>query len=282
MFDLAIDGAALTRSLEALPVVGRVARQFSGMRIPGAWDLFEVTVQAIVSELESPENARSLMRSLVYEYGRRIADRGDGSEPAYAFPYPAALATTDLGRCGISDEKAERIRRAATLISSEGALFNFTPDLATQLQHQCRLSEDAAQYVAMRGLSEPDALPIRTLSGLSRGGSAGEAMDELNLRQIAESWHPWRAYAAMVVCQAIQASGGKWQPRRECQNAGRMHRIVAAADSVPEPPRTIEAEAIGGKGYLGCAITGKRLTQTKIEGECDNGHPMRDSRYGTA
>src|SRR6185295_1745172 len=231
MFDLAIDSAALTRSLEAFPLVGRFARQFSGMRIPGAWDLFEITVQAIVSELEPPENARSLMRSLVCEYGRRIADGGDGSEPTYAFPYPLTLATADISRCGISEDKAERIRHAATLISKEDALSNFSPDFARELLRQCGLSEDAAQYVAMRGLSESDAFPIRALASLSRGGSAGETTDELDFRQIAESWHPWRAYAAMIVCRATQASRGKWQPRRECQNAERIYWTIAAADS---------------------------------------------------
>lgn len=204
MFDLAIDSAALTRSLEALPFVGRFARQFSGMRIPGAWDLFEVTVQAIVSELEPLENARSLIRNLAREYGRRTADRRDGREPVYAFPHPHTLATADISRCGISEDKAERIRRAATLMSKEDALSNATSDLATALQRQCGLNEDAAQYVVMRGLSEPDALPIRALASLSRGGRAREATDELNFRQIAESWRPWRAYAAMVVCRATQ------------------------------------------------------------------------------
>jgi AraC family transcriptional regulator of adaptative response / DNA-3-methyladenine glycosylase II len=283
MFDLAIDSSALTRSLEAFPLVGRFARQFSGMRIPGAWDLFEITVQAIVSEQEPPENARSLMRSLACEYGRRIADIGEGSEPTYAFPSPLTLATADISGCGIAGDKAERIRRAATLMSKEDALSNFSSDFATELLRQCGLSEDAAQYVAMRGLSESDALPIRALASLSRGGSAGEATDEPDLRQIAESWHPWRAYAAMVVCRANQACGGKWQLRRECQNTERTYRTVAAADSGPEPPRTIEAHPIGGKGYLRCAVTGKKgLRKPQIEGECDNGHPIRDSRHGAA
>jgi AraC family transcriptional regulator of adaptative response / DNA-3-methyladenine glycosylase II len=218
MFDLAVDSAALTRSLEALPFVGRFARQFSGMRIPGAWDLFEVTVQAIVSELESPENARCLIGRLVREYGRRTTD---GSKPDYVFPHPHALATADISRCGISEDKAERIRRAATLMSKEGALSRFRPDLATELQRQCGLSEDAAQYVVMRGLSEPDALPIRTLASLSRDGRARGAADDLDFCQIAESWHPWRAYAAMVMCRATQAT--------------------AAANSSPEPARTVKA-----------------------------------------
>jgi AraC family transcriptional regulator, regulatory protein of adaptative response / DNA-3-methyladenine glycosylase II len=219
MFDLAIDRAALTRSLEALPFVGRFARQFSGMRIPGAWDLFEITVQAIVSELESPENARCLIRRLVREYGRRTTD---GSKPDYVFPHPHALATADISRCGISEDKAERIRRAATLMSKEGALSRFRPDLATELQRQCGLSEDAAQYVVMRGLSEPDALPIRTLASLSRDGRARGAADDLDFCQIAESWHPWRAYAAMVMRRASQAT-------------------IAAANSSPEPARTAKA-----------------------------------------
>jgi AraC family transcriptional regulator, regulatory protein of adaptative response / DNA-3-methyladenine glycosylase II len=233
MFDLAIDNAALTRSLEALPFVGRFARQFSGMRIPGAWDLFEVTVQAIVSELEPPENARCLIGRLVREYGRRTTDRRDDREPAYSFPHPHTLATANLGRCGISEDKAEQIRHAAALMPKEGALPGLTaPDLATALQRQCGLSEDAAQYVVMRGLSEPDALPIRALAGLSRGGRARGATDELNFCQIAESWRPWRAYAAMVMCRATQAT-------------------IADANSGPEPDRTIKAQATSGKGLLG-------------------------------
>ena len=54
-----------------------------------------------------------------------------------------------------------------------------------------------AHYIAMRALREPDALPASDL-GLRRAfATGGKPISEAELKQLAESWRPWRSYAAM-------------------------------------------------------------------------------------
>jgi 3-methyladenine DNA glycosylase/8-oxoguanine DNA glycosylase len=57
-----------------------------------------------------------------------------------------------------------------------------------------------ADYIAMRALGEPDAFPAGDL-GLRRALSDDHAVrpTERALRDRAEKWRPWRAYAAMYL-----------------------------------------------------------------------------------
>jgi AraC family transcriptional regulator of adaptative response / DNA-3-methyladenine glycosylase II len=62
------------------------------------------------------------------------------------------------------------------------------------------IGEWTAQYIAMRALRWPDAFPHADL-GLM------QALDERNPRKIlaaAESWRPWRAYAAMHLWRSLE------------------------------------------------------------------------------
>ncbi|MDE2274160.1 MAG: 3-methyladenine DNA glycosylase 2, partial [Gammaproteobacteria bacterium] len=58
-----------------------------------------------------------------------------------------------------------------------------------------------AQYVAMRAFNEPDAFPASDLVLLRAAGN-GRALTPAELRQRAEDWRPWRAYAAMYLWRA--------------------------------------------------------------------------------
>jgi AraC family transcriptional regulator of adaptative response / DNA-3-methyladenine glycosylase II len=61
-----------------------------------------------------------------------------------------------------------------------------------------------AEYIALRALRDPDAFPASDL-GLrrafgalqARGGAAARLVSESALLRAAESWRPWRAYAAV-------------------------------------------------------------------------------------
>jgi AraC family transcriptional regulator of adaptative response / DNA-3-methyladenine glycosylase II len=69
-------------------------------------------------------------------------------------------------------------------------------DLLRRLRAIAGIDESAVEYVAMRALNDSDALPVespelrRALPGIT---SAQE------LRRRAESWKPWRAYAAVLL-----------------------------------------------------------------------------------
>jgi AraC family transcriptional regulator of adaptative response / DNA-3-methyladenine glycosylase II len=57
-----------------------------------------------------------------------------------------------------------------------------------------------AQYVALRALRDPDALPVEDL-GLrrARAPDGGPPLSVAELRRAGEAWRPWRSYAAMAL-----------------------------------------------------------------------------------
>jgi AraC family transcriptional regulator of adaptative response / DNA-3-methyladenine glycosylase II len=59
------------------------------------------------------------------------------------------------------------------------------------------IGEWTAQYIALRAVREMDAFPATDI-GLLRGAASidGAAVTPANLLGRAESWRPWRAYAA--------------------------------------------------------------------------------------
>jgi AraC family transcriptional regulator of adaptative response / DNA-3-methyladenine glycosylase II len=70
-------------------------------------------------------------------------------------------------------------------------------EAVAQLRSLPGIGEWTAQYIAMRQLREPDAFPAADI-GLMRAmaNSAGVRPSATALLARAETWRPWRAYAA--------------------------------------------------------------------------------------
>jgi AraC family transcriptional regulator of adaptative response / DNA-3-methyladenine glycosylase II len=69
------------------------------------------------------------------------------------------------------------------------------------------IGEWTAQYIAMRQLREPDAFPAADI-GLMRAleDAAGQRPTPAQLLARAETWRPWRAYAALHLWTADAAA----------------------------------------------------------------------------
>jgi AraC family transcriptional regulator of adaptative response / DNA-3-methyladenine glycosylase II len=64
-----------------------------------------------------------------------------------------------------------------------------------------------AEYVAMRALKYPDAFPTADL-GLLKATGCDVKTGVAVLQERAESWRPWRAYAALLLWSSLKGSGG--------------------------------------------------------------------------
>jgi AraC family transcriptional regulator of adaptative response / DNA-3-methyladenine glycosylase II len=106
------------------------------------------------------------------------------------------LSDADLGGIGLPKARAATIRALARAVCDGRINFEAVADSAdflNRFQEIPGIGSWTAEYVAMRGLGEPDAFPAGDL-GLMRALNLGSAR-EVEVR--AESWRPWRAYAAM-------------------------------------------------------------------------------------
>ena len=75
MFDLDANMAAIHDVLTADPALKEIIERQPGLRLPGAWDPFEVAVRAVVGQQISVKGARTVM-------GRIAARAGSPFEPA--------------------------------------------------------------------------------------------------------------------------------------------------------------------------------------------------------
>jgi AraC family transcriptional regulator of adaptative response / DNA-3-methyladenine glycosylase II len=191
LFDLDADPMAIEEQLSADSALVGPVRERPGLRVPGAWDSFELAVRAILGQQVSVAGATTLAGKLIRALGRPL---GDG---AFLFPSPADLAQADLADLGMPRRRAEAIRALAATLDAGDLRLDGTGGLDAIVERLCALpgvGPWTAHYIAMRGCREPDAFPEGDL-GLDHAWSAVGSDDDLADR--AEAWRPWRAYAVM-------------------------------------------------------------------------------------
>jgi AraC family transcriptional regulator, regulatory protein of adaptative response / DNA-3-methyladenine glycosylase II len=199
MFDLDADPQAISAALQTTPHMKALVRKHPGLRLPGSWDGFEVAVRAILGQQVSVAAARTLASRIVHRYGEALAiPISPGLERL--FPTPETLANADLRSLGITTAREETIRGVARAVLDGCVDFRVEQSLDEFVQRWVVLpgiGEWTAHYMAMRGLSHPDAFPSADLI-LRRAAAQGDNMLSTKaLTTLAEAWRPWRAYAVM-------------------------------------------------------------------------------------
>ena len=204
VFDLAADplaiGAQLSRDAALAPLVA--ARP--GLRTPGAWDGFELSIRAILGQQITVAAATALAGKLVAAHGRPLPERLAGKVEGltHTFPPPEALADQDLGLVlGMPRARAKALSAMARAVIADPLIFGARRDLdeaVRRLKALPGIGEWTAQYIAMRELREPDAFPHGDI-GLMRAlaDDQGVRPTPAELLARAEAWRPWRAYAAL-------------------------------------------------------------------------------------
>lgn len=194
------------------PALRKLLRRNPGVRVPGAWDGFELTVRAILGQQVSVKAATTIAGRIAERYGAalRISDDCADSRLTRVFPGPAELERATFEKIGMVSSRVETIRRLAAAVLQGGVSFDPVQDpqsFRTALCNIRGIGEWTAQYVAMRVLKYPDAFPASDL-GLLKALRAPERMSPAELAERAEEWRPWRAYAAMLLWGSPVGSGG--------------------------------------------------------------------------
>jgi AraC family transcriptional regulator of adaptative response / DNA-3-methyladenine glycosylase II len=195
MFDLNADWAAIVQSLKTDPVLATQVDSGPGLRVPGCWNGFELAMRAILGQQITVKGATLLAGRMVSSFGKPFSS---ANGLTHLFPTPEVLADAKLTRIGLTGARAETIRALAQAVCDGRISFESVVDSDAFLNRLCEIpgiGKWTAQYVAMRALGEPDAFPSGDL-GLLRA-MALENSRELEYQ--AETWRPWRAYAAMYL-----------------------------------------------------------------------------------
>jgi AraC family transcriptional regulator of adaptative response / DNA-3-methyladenine glycosylase II len=233
VFDLGADPGVIEAHLRADPLLARAIARRPGVRTPGAWDGFELAVRAILGQQVSVRAATTIAGRIAATFGSPIAEAGSLSR---LFPTPAQLATAPIERAGVMPARAETIRALARSVMNGAIDLSWSADSRAAVAALVALpgvGRWTAEYIAMRVLGEPDALPTGDL--VLRRMAGDLSASELDRRS--EVWRPWRAYAVMLLWRVAAESGSP--PRRtrhahQADGSARARRparrgVVAAA-----------------------------------------------------
>ncbi len=161
------------------------------VRLPGGLDPFELTVRAIIGQQVTVKAATTITSRLVAHCGAPIETDAPGLDRL--FPSPARIAEAPiaaLAALGLPRARAETLQRVAHAVAvgdlklARGAVAAGRAGLAAIPG----IGPWTIEYVALRGLGDPDAFPL--------GDSALRAAFDGDLTRAHERWRPWRAYAA--------------------------------------------------------------------------------------
>jgi AraC family transcriptional regulator of adaptative response / DNA-3-methyladenine glycosylase II len=200
VFDLGADPLPIAARLGRSPALRAAVRRRPGLRVPGAWDPFEVAVRAILGQQVSVKGATTLAGRLAERWGEPVRDAGSPG-PHLLFPAAGVLARARVERIGLPGARARAIRGLAARVA-DGSLPLAWGECAEDTERRLvaipGIGDWTAQYVALRALGEPDVFLPGDL-GVRRAlaDADGKMPSPRDAAARAEAWRPWRSYAVL-------------------------------------------------------------------------------------
>ena len=235
MFDLDADMRHIHSTLGQTPLLAKVIKQVPGLRLPGSWDIFEFSVRAILGQQVSVKAATSLAERIAQRYGQTAPENPFGL--THLFPTISELLINEK-LTEVQEPSVQKRPSSVKSLSSTNkscSVVDFSNIGLTQtriatLQTWCRFYQDNQQllsqttplselneklsalkgigpwtinYIAMRGLSYPDAFPSADLGVIKALTIKGKKPTNKAILSQAQAWQPWRAYATLYLWQSL-------------------------------------------------------------------------------
>lgn len=198
LFDLNADPKLISDHLGALAV------RYPGLRLPGAFDGFEIAVRGILGQQVSVKAASTLMTRFCHGFGDPIET--PVPDVVRVFSTADKVAALDLERLiaiGITSARANTIISFAKAVDRGQVSLEQAIDperRIEQLKELPGIGDWTAHYIAMRVLNWPDAFPYSDL-GIRK---SLRLEDNKKILEHAEQWRPWRSYAAMHLWKSLE------------------------------------------------------------------------------
>lgn len=185
VFDLDAEPRAIASHLRRDPRLAPLVRARPGLRVPGSFEPWETALRTILGQQVTIAAATTLMRRLVAHFE--------------GMPTPERLAACSVESIAALGMPATRARSLVGLAAAwqRGAIACEPGDdplaLRSSLLALPGIGPWTAEYLAMRALHDPDALPSSDLV-------LRKALDDASPRELerrAEAWRPFRSYAVL-------------------------------------------------------------------------------------
>jgi DNA-3-methyladenine glycosylase II len=238
VFALDHDPAAFHALAASDPVLAPFADACRAMRPVTIPELYETLIWAVLGQQINVAFARALKLRLVELCGRTLTVDG-ATYPLMPRPDdvavldPAALLARQYSR-----QKARYVVELSQAVAGGEldleALRVLPPeDAIAELTRFRGIGRWTAEYVLMRGLGHPDAIPAGDVSLQLLIGTAclGRRAGEAEVREIAARWAPWRGWAAFFIWMERQMGrgigiGDQGRGTMIAEQAGREHPTI--------------------------------------------------------
>jgi AraC family transcriptional regulator of adaptative response / DNA-3-methyladenine glycosylase II len=211
LFDLDAQPSVIAEHLGRDAVLAPLVSARPGLRVPGAFDGFEMAVRAILGQQVSVAAATTLSGRLVRRFGARSSVAGGAGELGlgWEFPRPSVLAAAsvdEISALGLPAARARTIRELSRAIAGEELRLSPEVDPGDAIERLSALpgvGPWTAHYIALRALRWPNAFPAADL-GVRKalGVTSARAAEERAAR-----WEPWRAYGVLHLWTSLSNGG---------------------------------------------------------------------------
>ena len=211
VFDLAADPTVIGAHLAEDPSLAPLIAARPGLRMPGAWDGFELGIRAILGQQITVVAARGLAAKMVAAHGAPLVDaRANAAGITHVFPEATRIAKANLSALGMPRARIHALQSLAQAVVDDPSIFGARRDLdeaITALRALNGVGEWTAQYIAMRQLRETDAFPAGDVALLrALADASGMRPTPQKMLERAERWRPWRAYAAIHLWASLASA----------------------------------------------------------------------------
>jgi len=201
LFDLNARPDVISNHLRRDKYLAPMVKANPGLRVPGAFNGFEMGVRAILGQQVTVAAAATIACRVAAGFGETIVT-----------PYPelnrltptasglARASVDELAELGIPGARCKSIiALARAQVCGDLSLDNGVHhDLDTAMQRLAELpgiGQWTAHYIAMRALRWPDAFPAGDIAVRNNlGGVTSKQAEEMS-----EAWRPWRSYAVLHI-----------------------------------------------------------------------------------
>ena len=197
LFDLTARPDVIAEHLARDPLIAGVVQRNPGLRVPGAFDGFELAVRAILGQQITVKAATTLAGRFVSAFGEPIDTPHKGLNRLSPASQSISGASVDaIASIGIIGSRARTIIALAGEIESNRLKLEAGADpdrTIEQLVGLPGIGAWTAHYIAMRALRWPDAFPKEDIALRKRLGGVTAARAE----GLSQPWRPWRSYATL-------------------------------------------------------------------------------------
>jgi AraC family transcriptional regulator of adaptative response / DNA-3-methyladenine glycosylase II len=201
-FDLGAVPEAVAALLGEDELLAATVRRLPGLRVAGAFDGFELAVRTVLGQQISVKAATTISGRLAQAFGTPIATPyRELNRLSPGAGVMSALSVDEIAALGVVGKRAQCITALARAVAERRVVLALAANVEQQIDHLLRvpgIGEWTARYIAMRALHWPDAFPDGDLMLMKAA-----QMNQRQLKQRAEAWRPWRAYAAHYLWQSL-------------------------------------------------------------------------------